>query len=400
MKKSTVSIVKNQDYNPEKVKSAIIKSLELLGGMETFVKSGQKVLLKPNILLGLSPDKAATTHPAIIAAVAELVREAGGVVFLGDSPGVGDFESAMKVTGIGKVVEEQGIELADFSNVHPFECEDNIIAKHIKLAKAVADADVIITLPKLKTHVQMTMTCAVKNQYGLVVGMQKGEYHFRLENRDALANLMVDINKIAKPALAICDAIEAMEGEGPSGGTPRNLGLILASADLSALDVAACEIIGLNPNDMPIVQACKRQNFGATSLNEIEIIGEPIDSVKVTDFKQIENLQSVMRILPIPQFLLKIVRSHWASKPRINKDKCVKCYKCRTGCPVNPPAIDPDRPIGKEVDDKTCIRCYCCHEFCIAKAIDLKKPWFDRVFRVTKMMNFLNKHIGKFLPHI
>ncbi len=400
MKKSIVSIVKIPDYNTEKVKSAVAKSLEPLGGISAFVKPEQKVLLKPNILLGLSPDKAATTHPAIITAVAELVNEAGGIVFLGDSPGVGSFESAMKPTGIGEVVEKLGIELADFSNEHSFECEDNIIAKHIKLAKAVADADVIITLPKLKTHVQMTMTCAVKNQYGLVVGMQKGEYHFRLENREALADLMVDINKIAKPALAICDAIEAMEGEGPSGGTPRNLGIILASADLSALDVAACEIIGLNPNDIPVVQACKRQNFGATSLSEIEIAGESIESVKVTDFKQIENLKSVMRILPMPQFLLKIVRAHWAAKPRINKDKCVKCYKCRTGCPVKPPAIDPDRPVGKEVDDKTCIRCYCCHEFCIAKAIDLKKPWFDRVFRVTKMMNFFNKHLGKFLPHI
>ncbi len=400
MKKNIVSIVKIQNYNPDKVKSAIAKSIEPLGGMNAFVNKGQKVLLKPNILLGLSPDKAATTHPAVIAAVAELVNEAGGIVFLGDSPGVGSFESAMKPTGIGKVVEKYGIELADFSNVHPFECEDNVIAKHINLAKAVDDADVIITLPKLKTHVQMAMTCAVKNQYGLVVGMQKGEYHFRLENRDALADLMVDINRIAKPKLAICDAIDAMEGEGPSGGTPRNIGVILASADLPALDVVACEIIGLNPNNVPVIQACKRQKYGATSLDEIEVAGEAIESVKITDFKQINNLQNVMRILPMPQFMLKIVRQQWASRPRINKNKCVKCYKCRDGCPVSPPAIDPDRPVGKEVDDKTCIRCYCCHEFCIAKAIDLKKPWFDRVFKITKLMNFLNKHIGKFLPHI
>jgi len=400
MKKKIVSIVKAANYNPERVEEAIVKSLEPFGGMAAFVKSGQKVLLKPNILLGLSPDKAATTHPAVIAAVAELVKKAGGIVFLGDSPGVGSFESAMKPTGIGKVVEELGIVLADFSNEHYFECEENVIAKHIKLAKAVADADVIISLPKLKTHVQMTMTCAVKNQYGLVVGMKKGEFHFRLENREALADLMVDINRIAKPDLAICDAIEAMEGEGPSGGTPRNLGVILAASDLPALDVVACKIIDLDPNNIPIIQACRRQNFGTTSLDEIEIAGEPIDSVRVTDFKQIENLQSVMRILPMPQFLLKIIRSHWASRPRINKDKCIKCYKCRDGCPVSPSAIDPDRQIGKEVDDKTCIRCYCCHEFCLAKAIDLKKPWFDRVFRVTKLMNFFNKHLGRFLPHI
>jgi len=400
MKKSIVSIVKVPNYSPEIVKSGIIKSLENIGGMNAFVKPGQKVLLKPNVLAGLSPDKAVTTHPAIITAVAELVKESGGIVFLGDSPGIGSFESAMKSTGIGKVVEDLGIILADFSNEHKFECEENVIGKHIKLAQAVADADVIISLPKLKTHVQMTMTCAVKNQYGLVVGMQKGEYHFRLENREALANLMIDINRIAKPALAICDAIEAMEGEGPSGGTPRNLGIVLASADLSALDVAACKIIGLNPYDIPVVQACKRQNFGVTTLDEIEIAGESIESVRVTDFKQIENLQSVMRILPMPQFILKIIRAHWSARPRINNDKCVKCYKCRDGCPVSPSAIDPDSPVGKEVNDKTCIRCYCCHEFCIAKAIDLKKPWIDRVFKITKMMNFVNKHIGKFIPHI
>jgi len=395
-----VSIKKTDNYNFDDVKKAIVDSLAPLGGISTFVKQGQKVLIKPNLLAAMSPEKAVTTHPSVISAVVSIVKEAGGEIIIGDSPGIGNLNSVIKLTGVANIIDEYNITLADFSNEVIIECEENFMMKKIPLAKAVAEADVIISLPKLKTHVQMTMTCAVKNQFGLVLGMEKGQYHFRMKTRDALANLMIDINRAAKPALAICDAIDAMEGEGPSGGEPRRLGLIISSADLMALDVVACKIIGLNPDAVPLIKAGKRQNFGETNLKNIDIQGEKLDEIIVDDFKQIENLKGVLQILPMPEFLLKLFGRIWAAKPRINDDKCIKCYKCRNGCPVTPPAIDPDRPANKKVDDKKCIKCYCCHEFCPVKAIELKQSWIDRVLKITKSMNWFNKTFGRFIPHI
>ena len=395
-----VSIKKVDNYDFDKVKEGVIESLKPLGGITSFVTSGQKVLLKPNLLAASSPEKAVTTHPVVLAAVTSILKEVGAIVMIGDSPGIGDLNSVSKSTGIAKIVKEFDVEFADFSNEILFECEENFLAKKIRLAKAVDDADVIITLPKLKTHVQMTMTCAIKNQFGLVLGMEKGQYHFRLKTRKALADVMVDINRIAKPALAICDAIDAMEGEGPGGGEPRHLGLIISSADLMALDVVACKIIGLNPELVPIIQSGKRQNFGETDLEKIEVIGEKLEVVSVDDFKQISNLKGVLQILPFPNFMLEIFGKFWAAKPRIIEDKCIKCYKCRDGCPIAPPAIDPDILTKNKVNDKTCIRCYCCHEFCPVKAIGLKQSWIDRTIKITKSMNWFNKIFGKFVPHI
>ena len=400
MSKSTVSIKKVENYDFHKVKNGIIESLKPLGGISSFVTSGQKVLLKPNLLAAASPEKAVTTHPILIAAVTSIVKDAGGIVMIGDSPGVGDLFFVEKSTGVSKIVEEFDAELADFSNEYLFECEENVVGKKMMLAKAVADADIIISLPKLKTHVQMTMTCAVKNQFGLVLGMEKGQYHFRLKAREALADIFVDINRIAKPVLAICDAIDAMEGEGPGGGEPRHIGLIISSADLMALDVIACKIIGLNPDLVPTIQAGKRQKFGETDLDKIEVIGEKLEDISVDDFKQISNLKGVLQILPFPNFMLEIFGKLWAAKPRIIEDKCIKCYKCRDGCPVAPSAIDPDIPSKNKVNDKTCIRCYCCHEFCPVKAIKLKQSWIDRTIKITKSMNWFNKVFGKFIPHI
>ncbi len=400
MNPNAVSIKKVEDYDFEKVKKGIIESLEPFGGISSFVSTGQKVLLKPNLLSASTPEKAVTTHPAVISAVTSIVKEAGGEVMIGDSPGVGDLSSVVRSTGVEKVVKEFGVSLADFSNEFIFQCEDNFVGKKMALAKAVADADVIISLPKLKTHVQMTMTCAVKNQFGLVLGMEKGQFHFRLKNREALADLIVDINRIAKPSLAICDAIDAMEGEGPGGGEPRRLGLILSSPDLMALDVVACKIINLNPDSVPIIQAGKKQKFGETNLDKIEIVGEKLDDLVAEDFKQIENLKGILQILPLPGFMLDFFSRLWAAKPRIIEDKCIKCYKCRDGCPVAPPAIDPDIHSKSKVDYKTCIRCYCCHEFCPVKAIKLKQSWIDRTIKITKSMNWFNKIFGRFVPHI
>jgi ferredoxin len=230
--------------------------------------------------------------------------------------------------------------------------------------------------------------------------MKKGNYHFRLKDRERLAALIVDINKTVKPDLAIFDALDAMEGDGPSGGEPRRLGLLMASADLTALDVTACRVIDLDPATVPTIIAARTAGYGTADPAAIEIIGESIDRIRVPDFKKVEHFKSVLGILPLPQFMLKWLRELWAPRPRINPDLCISCYRCRDGCPVTPPAIDPDRPSGSQVHDKTCIRCYCCHEFCPVKAIDLKHSLADRILNFSRLFEWASRKLGKLLARI
>ena len=366
-------------YDPAAVLEAVRACLAPLGGMAEFVKAGQTVLLKPNLISAFSPERAATTHPAIVRAAAVLVQEAGGRAVVGDSPGIGDLGFVMRKTGLAAALEPLGVEKADFQNTVEFEELQNRVGKKLALAKAVADVDLIITLPKLKTHSQMSFTGALKNQYGLVVGARKGHYHYRLGSREWLAALMIDINRIAKPALAIMDAIVGMEGPGPAGGDPRNIGAVMASSDLTALDVVACGVIGLDPGVVPLIQAARKYGFGTGRMEDIQVAGAPLEAIAVPDFKKVPELSNVLRLLPLPPAVLNWIRRTWAPKPRIAAVRCIKCGDCRRGCPVAPAAINPFAEDGRHVDDKRCIRCYCCHEFCPAKAIELKRTLIHRL---------------------
>lgn len=366
-----------------------------IGGMENFVKPGDRVLLKVNLVAPASPEKAVTTHPEIVRAVIRLVKECGASeVKVGDGPGAGTTPDAMKASGILAVCQEEGAQMAVFAETHEFEKLDNSVGKRVNLTTHILSSDVIITLPKLKTHVQMGYTGAIKNQYGLIPGVEKAQYHFKFQNRDRLADLMVDINRIANIKLAIMDAVIGMEGPGPSGGTPRFIGAVLASVDLAATDVVGCSIIGLNPDEYPLLQAARRANWGTTRLEDIEVVGESIDDVKVPDYELVKAPTNIMRIVPLPTFMLKWLRRQLADTPTIDREKCIKCLRCKTGCPVNPPAIDPLLPPAEELKN-TCIRCYCCHEFCPVKAIDLKRSMIDRIFHLKALCAFCQKAAGK-----
>ncbi|NQU75574.1 MAG: DUF362 domain-containing protein [Planctomycetes bacterium] len=362
-----------------------------MGSMSAFVKPGQKVLLKPNILGGFTPAEAVTTHPAVVRAASLLVQAAGGTVLVGDSPGTGGFKGALQRSGIAAVVEETAAEIADFETALLYECADNRIAKRIQLAKGLGDADVIITLPKLKTHVQMGFTCALKNQFGLVVGMEKAKYHYRFQRREWLAALMIEINRIARPALAIVDAIVGMEGHGPSGGEPRHLGALIASPDLAAADVVACELIGLDPSTLPLIKAAAEYDFGCTSLKKIQLTGHPLAKLQVPDFKNIKTLGSVLNLLPVPRFCYSWVRRILTARPEIQAADCVHCGACERGCPVEPPAIHPEEKTSRQLEDANCIRCYCCHEFCPVKAIKLRRSLPDRLFGINEIMHFAGR---------
>jgi ferredoxin len=241
------------------------------------------------------------------------------------------------------------------------------------LARAVAEADVIISLPKLKTHGQMAFTGTLKNQYGLIPGTLKSQWHFRLQRREWLAALILDVHRTARPALAIMDGVVGMEGKGPSGGRPRRLGAILASPDLVALDTLACRLISLEPRLVPALEAARAEGLGAAE-EDIQVVGTDWQALRVPDFEKVSRLEDLRRLVPLPGGVLNWIREHWTAKPRIVEARCTECGACEEGCPVTPAAIHPTAPERQRVDDDACIRCYCCHEFCPNNAIDLFRP--------------------------
>jgi len=390
---SIVAISRQADYSHAGVLNALRQCMAHLGGMRAFVKPGQRVLLKPNLLSGVPPERAVTTHPTVVAAAIMLVREAGGLPFIAESPGIGGLASIARKAGIEDVMRSLSVPYGVCNEETVFSCDANTVVKRLPLLKAVADADVIISLPKLKTHAQMTFTGAIKNQFGLVLGIAKGQYHFRFQDRLRLGEFMLDINRMVKPALAIMDAVIGMEGDGPAGGDPRPIGALIASADLMALDVVACHVIGLDPATVPTVKAGILRGYGATSLDAIEIAGSSLDETRVRDFRLVPGSVDLLGVVPLPRFLLRWFGRQWVPRPRIIADKCTTCMACRDGCPVRPTAIDPGLPVHQQVNDRTCIRCYCCHEFCPSKAIRLKRSVLDRLFRFTPAFNWLMRKL-------
>ncbi|MFA6714255.1 MAG: DUF362 domain-containing protein [Victivallales bacterium] len=376
MTESIVSIYRSPDYTPDNIEKALGECLEALGGIGKFVSPGQKVLLKPNLLGTFSPDKAVTTHPEVVKAAARAVIAAGATCFIGDSPGMGTFKDVCRITGMNEAAEDSGAELHELDQPDEFVVKDNKVGRKLPLSAFLKDIDLIITLPKLKTHGQMGFTGAVKNQYGLLPGSLKAEYHYRMKTREWLAEFIVDINRAAPVKLAIMDAVFGMEGHGPSGGEPRKIGCLLASADLAALDAVACRLIGIDAAAIPILSAAAGRGFGNIGFDMIKTVGVDPDELAVSDFKIIKEKTNILRLLPLPGPALEWIRQHWKAYPEIDPDKCVKCMNCRDGCPLKPPAIDPDK--AWKVNKSACIKCYCCHEFCPVKAIKLKPTWLEK----------------------
>ncbi len=382
------------DYAPGRVLAAMRACLEPLGGMLAFVRPGQSVLLKPNLLGPFAVERAVTTHPAIVRAVILLVQEAGGRVFVGDSSGLGQLAGVVRACGLAPVLAETGAELLDFSEPQEMEVPEHRLVSKLTLARALSRVDVIITLPKLKTHGQMTLTAALKNQYGCIPGALKSHWHFRLQEPEWLAALILDVNRAVHPALAILDAVTAMEGGGPTSGTPRQVGALLASRDLPAVDTVACHLIKLDPMRVPLLAAARKQGFGETELERIQVWGTDLQSLVIPDFKQVDHPRDVLRLLPLPKPALHWFRRQWTALPHIIDGRCTRCGICEKSCPVEPAAIHPKSTAGEKLDAEQCIRCYCCHEFCPSHAIELRAPWLARHLPLEKLANRMSRAVG------
>ncbi|MBL8025109.1 MAG: DUF362 domain-containing protein [Fibrobacteres bacterium] len=366
---SKVSILRCNAYNKDEIKSKLLELTSLIG-FDWRQIEGKKVLMKPNLLSSAQPEKALSTHPVFVRAAAEIILEARPLsLSIGDSPGIGNCRSIMKENGIEKALEGLPIKVADFTQAVEV---TSTLGHHrtFSVATDIEEADIIINLPKVKTHSLMGFTCAVKNMYGTIVGMTKGRYHLEY-GRDAnrFSKMVTDLCYRRKPDLTLVDGIVAMEGNGPGGGDPYSLGLVLAGIDPTAIDITACRILSLDIDNLPQFKAAKEGGYGDQSP---EVVGLSIDEVKVSNFKPAESGKGFSRI---PPWILEFFRKLVAMRPIVDRNKCRLCNKCVEICP--PTAMKKSDRI--EINRDTCINCFCCQEICPFKAIEVKRPLFGRI---------------------
>ena len=369
--KSSVSIVKCENYDEEKVLGGLRQSIDLIGGIRAFVREGSRVLLKPNLLFGKSPEKAVTTHPAVVKGVIQILREAGGVPFIGDSPSVGSLMRTAEKAGIKAVANEMKCPLVEFNNpVLPSQRRGNIF-KQLEIDQTVLEADVIINLPKFKTHSLTLLTLGVKNLFGCVPGPRKALWHLKAgEDRKTFAQILVDIYQVIQPSLTILDGIVGMEGNGPNSGRPIPLGLILASRDSVSLDQIACDLVGISRESLLTNRVAIEQGLGKDG---IEVVGERVEDVRIPHFQFPTLSQPDWNL---PGFLRRALKNALASKPVVQEEMCNACGRCSEICP-------PKALVRKEkdlvFDYGRCIRCLCCLEVCPEGAISIKQGWALRI---------------------
>jgi len=359
-------IIKKASYDYSVLRSVIFELLDSLNAMD--IKKDAKVLIKPNLLAPASPEKAIQTHPLIVRAVVEYLNAREIKPLISDSPALGGFQRSLKEGGHLATLEGLDVEFHEFKNSVPVNVGKPF--NRIELAEEAINADVIINLPKLKTHQQMLMTLGVKNLFGCVVGMRKPEWHFRTGiNRDRFAELLVRIHEAMRPTITILDGILAMEGQGPgTSGTPRELGIIAASDNAIALDMIVCGILGIHADEVPTNLVVKSLGIEPMPIN---VEG---DIVRVKDFKRPRFTSLVFG----PKMFHGFMQRHMAQRPESDPSMCKMCGECWKYCPAH--AI---KPVKKKLlfNYDICIRCYCCQEVCPHGAISARETSLGRFFK-------------------
>jgi len=385
-----VSLVAEKTYDRRAVDDALQKLLDPLGGMESFVKPGDRVIVKPNLILAKAAHVAATTHPEVVGGVCRLALDCGGRVSVGDSPGRGSVRRVAAAAGYMPMLEDLGIDLVEFT-------PDEIVVDHeedrgnggggrgpqgvctrLTLAAELLDADLVINVPKLKTHGMMLMTMAVKNLFGAVLGLQKFQWHLRAGKDKALfGRALYEICCAVNPGLSIVDAIISMDGEGPTSGDPNPTGFLAAGADPSAVDAVLMDIVGLERSGLQTLNAAAAA--GDEAWKKAEVVGASVDELKPASWT-LSNAQSAA--LPLPVFCQKIpflrewLRTQATAKPVSVRDKCVQCGDCVALCPAQVMTLADE---GVAIDHARCIRCYCCQELCPYEAIETRKGFLGRL---------------------
>ncbi|MGE5507773.1 MAG: DUF362 domain-containing protein [Chitinophagales bacterium] len=369
---AVVAIKKCPVYEVGRVQEALEEAVALCGGWERYVRPGDKVLLKGNLIAPRRPDEAATTHPEVLRALVRALKARGCEVSIGDSAGgaiagLAPTARALEVAGWARVCAEEGASLVNFDRegTVPVASRTGRLVKEFHIARPVREADVVINVPKLKVHSNGGYTGAVKNTFGCIPGLRKAEYHRLAPSLGEFAELIADIHLACRVTLSVLDAIEGMEGAGPTNGTPKKVGLLLASPDPLALDTVAATMIGLDPAGLDMLQAAARLGVGQGDPGRIRVVGDFGQPPKV-EFALPPSVVKGRR-RRTPRWLLPALIAFFKTRPEIDLQRCKRCGICRGSCPVK--AIDQEM----RIDRSACIECLCCQELCPQGAVSLRR---------------------------
>ena len=379
--KNEVFLFKCNSYEEDissKAINELISSFDVLKN----IKEGTKVVIKANLVSAMTPDKSATTHPVLLKHLVTYLLSKKCLVTIGDSPG-GLYTSSF-LNHVYKITKmnETG---ADLNNNF---ATKKVLFKEAKLLKSfeytayLDDADLLIDFCKLKTHGMMGMSAAVKNLFGTIPGTIKTEYHYRFPNHEDFANMLIDINEYFKPAISIVDAVIGMEGNGPTMGSPRKIGVILASENQYALDYICSKIIGINERNVETInQSIKRKLFSVDKVTT----NIPYDDFIIKNYKLIQGQGTITffdnKKGPINRLLSKASNKLFANRPNPIKKKCIGCGKCAEVCPMKAISIKDKKAV---IDTNKCIKCYCCQEFCPVGAMVVKSSLVMKIINHKK----------------
>jgi uncharacterized protein (DUF362 family)/ferredoxin len=375
---SKIGIIKCNDYDYDKVLAGVRRSLEGLDSINK-MKPG-RVLVKTNLLKKNKPEDGVTTHPYVVEGVVRFLQEKGHKVVVGDSPGgpflAGMLKGIYDTCGISEVAKRTGCELnfnTDTVDVHN---ENAMYLKNMKIVKAFTEVDYIVSCGKLKTHTMMTYTGAVKNLFGVIPGVIKADYHLKMNDIEHFANILIDICQYIKPVFSVLDGIEAMEGDGPSSGEIRKLGLILSGDNAYDLDYVATYIAGIE--DAPtIIESAKRELLSGK--DNLKFFGDDISNMEIVPFKLPKSTHVNFVSGRIPKFVEKFILDSMRPYPMIKYDECIACGICARDCPAKVISMETKKPV---INTDKCIRCFCCHELCPKKAVGIKRhPLYKMIFR-------------------
>jgi len=375
-----VSIISTDDYIPHLLDSAVESHFQLLG-LDSFLRPGLRVTLKPNLLMKRTPEEATTTHPEVVAAVVRALKKRGVTdITLADSPGglytVGALSGIYKTCGMTDMAQREEIQLNLDTGWREITTQTHRVTS-FNIINPVAQADLMINICKLKTHCMTGLSGAVKNLFGCVPGLQKPEFHYRFKDGAEFSDMLIDLCETVKPAITFVDAVVSMEGDGPSGGTPIHTGLTLCAANPYSLDVVLCRLIHM-PNEQAYTVKASFERGLASAYEAIELVGDTqkIDSIQSFRLPATKPVDFNTRLPKWIQGAVNAVTDRWlVPKPVIHLKQCIGCGKCAESCPAKTIAITDGKAY---IDYGNCIKCYCCHEMCPVKAIHVKR---SRLFR-------------------
>lgn len=376
---TVVAAKKCYSYQAAELSEKLDYLLEEIGGLENFINAGDQVLFKTNLLMGKKPEAAVTTNPEFIRALARKVKALGAEVIIADSPG-GPFNEkllkrAYQKSDLYQLAAEEDLELNYNTGSSRREYHEGKINKSFQLASYVEAADLVINLPKLKTHGLTMYTGAVKNLFGCIPGVLKAEYHLRMQSVYDFSRMLNDLAGLVAPELTIMDAVIGMEGEGPSNGRPKEFNYLLASTSPYYLDLAAVRLMGINPAEkVPSIRAALKDQI--IQKENLELRGDPIEPLNNVEIPKIEKENNLLDS-KLPDFLSDILEKFLRPKPVFKEDKCVGCRTCAENCPPEAITMVDNFP---EVELETCIRCFCCQELCPYDAVEIKYPLLAKLF--------------------